>query len=168
MRHCDVVVAMMAAVAMKTIVAQIYLEKQIFYVYRCFACISHIFQHIQRPPTLTFLVVGGCLICQKYGVSVHHHRPEKSISSPAAGGRGSCELPCRCWESNRCPREEQPVLWGAELSLQHQQIFFCQTPPYRTLCTYPSSSSDKGMRWRGSWEIWNCRRIFTSFCNPGF
>jgi hypothetical protein len=34
-----------------------------------------------------------------------------------------CEPTCSCWELNSRPLEEQPVLFTAEPSLQHPQLF---------------------------------------------
>ena len=57
-------------------------------------------------------------------MSRHHmqawstERPEESVRFPGMGVTDSCELPCRCWELNPGPLEEQPMLLATELSLQ--------------------------------------------------
>ena len=40
------------------------------------------------------------------------------VRSSGTEVKDACELPCRCWELNPGPLEEQPVLLTAELSLQ--------------------------------------------------
>ncbi|XP_052046945.1 exportin-7 isoform X2 [Apodemus sylvaticus] len=52
------------------------------------------------------------------GLILLNEKPEENMSSPGTGITGGCELPYGCWELNRGPPEEQPVLLNAEPSLQ--------------------------------------------------
>ena len=42
----------------------------------------------------------------------------EGVRSPGTGVTGSCELPCRFWELNPGPLEEQPVLVTTKPTLQ--------------------------------------------------
>ena len=42
----------------------------------------------------------------------------RGAGSPGTGATGGCEPPCRCWEPNLGPLQEQPVLLPAEPPLQ--------------------------------------------------
>ena len=44
----------------------------------------------------------------------------EGVGCPGTGVTNRCELSCRCWELNRGPLEEQPVLLTIEPSLQPQ------------------------------------------------
>jgi hypothetical protein len=44
--------------------------------------------------------------------------PEQGVRSPGAGITDHCEPPCRCWELNPGPLQEQPVLLTTEPSFQ--------------------------------------------------
>ena len=65
-----------------------------FYVYDCFACIG-----------------------------THVWRSEEGIRSPETGVTGGCEPPCRCWEPNSGPLQEQQMLLTAKPSFQTQFCF---------------------------------------------
>ena len=51
-------------------------------------------------------------------------KPEESIRSSATGVTDGCESPCRCWELNPNPSEEQPALLTPEPYLQFQKKKF--------------------------------------------
>jgi hypothetical protein len=40
----------------------------------------------------------------------------ENVGSPGTGVRDSCDLPCKCWELNLGPLEEQTVLLTTESS----------------------------------------------------
>ena len=56
-----------------------------------------------------------CTVCVQ-----HLQWPEEGAESPRIEVTGYWELPCRNWESNPGPLEEQPVLLTTELLLQLQ------------------------------------------------
>jgi hypothetical protein len=64
-----------------------------------------------------------CLsVCVLYACSAS--RIEKTALCPNRTGiRDGCEPPCRCWESNLGPLEEQPVLLTPEPLLKPHHIF---------------------------------------------
>lgn len=51
-------------------------------------------------------------------------QPEEGVRSPQTGVNDSCEMSCRCWESNQGPPEEHPVFLTAEPFLQSGQLWF--------------------------------------------
>lgn len=65
---------------------------------------------------LIFLLLFYVMKCSFACIHVHYlcawhlQKAEEDIGSSGNGVRGSCELPCECWESNLGPLEEQPVL----------------------------------------------------------
>lgn len=72
---------------------------------------------------LVLFTVYGCFNCMYVCVpsvcAWFLWRPEEGIESPETRITDSWELPCRCWELNLGPLEEQqPVLLIAESSLQ--------------------------------------------------
>ena len=46
------------------------------------------------------------------------------------GAVDSCELPCRCWDLNLGPLEEQPVFWMAEPALLSPELTSVGAPHY--------------------------------------
>lgn len=50
--------------------------------------------------------------------------PEGDVIFPGTGGMNGCELPCRCWELNQGPLEEQKVLLTTKPSLQPWSVAF--------------------------------------------
>lgn len=50
--------------------------------------------------------------------------PEEGVGSPQTRVNDSCEMSCRCWESNQGPPEEHPVFLTAEPLLQPGQLRF--------------------------------------------
>ena len=76
---------------------------------------------------LFLFYVNGCLACLYVcGPQVCcDHRDQKRVSDHQEPVRGSCKLPCGCWERNQ-PLEEQPVFLTVDLSSSSFScIFIC-------------------------------------------
>lgn len=48
-----------------------------------------------------------CTMCVQY-----LQRSEEGLGSPEIGDTDPCQLPCRYWELNQSPLEEQPVSYN--------------------------------------------------------
>lgn len=55
-------------------------------------------------------------------------RPKEGVVSPVTGVMNNCEPPCRCWQSNLGPLEEQPVVLITEPFLQPPLHWFWWPP----------------------------------------
>lgn len=51
----------------------------------------------------------------------------EGVRNPETGVNDSCELPHKCWEQNRRPLEDQPLLLTTEQSLQGRHWDFVKT-----------------------------------------
>lgn len=49
--------------------------------------------------------------------------PEEGIGLAQIGVTGSCELFCRCWELNLCPRQEQSVFLTTKPFFQPHNLY---------------------------------------------
>lgn len=64
---------------------------------------------------------------------VHALGGQKRASNLLGQVTQGCELPCRCWELDPGPLEEQPVLLSAEPSLQPLHLFSSYISQYLVL-----------------------------------
>jgi hypothetical protein len=71
--------------------------------------------------SLVLFDVYGYFVCTYVGTRrapLLYSETRGTIRTPGTGVTDSCELLCRCWESNLGPLEEQPVLLVSEPSLR--------------------------------------------------